>query len=180
MQSVSVVWKLLRNPCHGRRRNFSADSAIRRSMDGYSFKPIGIREANQFIKLYHRHSGPVQGYKFAVSVMTDQGDVVGVGIAGRPIAQALDDRVTLEITRVCVKPGHKNVCSMIYARIRDIGKLMGYQTIITYTLSSESGASLRAIGARQVAVTRPGGWDRKSRSRANRAIYDQPKIRWLL
>jgi hypothetical protein len=149
-------------------------------MSKYSFKPISIREANRFLQLHHRHNGPVQGGKFAVSVVDCDGQLVGVGIAGRPVNRTCDDGETLEITRVCVLPDQENVSSMTYSRLKKIGQLMGYQKFITYSLPEESGASLRAVGARQVAVTKPGGWDRKSRPRGSREIYNQQKIRWLL
>jgi hypothetical protein len=69
---------------------------------------------------------------------------------------------------------------MLYARLKQIGQLFGYKRLITYTLLSESGASLRAVGAQRSAVTKGGGWNRKSRPRRTREIYGERKIRWLL
>jgi hypothetical protein len=147
---------------------------------GYSFKPITIKDANEFVGKHHRHNGPVQGGKFAVSLIDAEGRVVGVGIAGRPPGRLLDDGWTLEITRVCALEACKNVSSMLYSRLKKIGQLMGYRRFITYTLTSESGASLRAVGAVQSATVTGGGWDRKGRPRQEREIYGQKKIRWDL
>lgn len=146
----------------------------------YRFRPITIKDANVFVGAHHRHNKGVQGGKFAISVLNVEGQVVGVGIAGRPVSRNLDDGQTLEITRVCVLAGNRNVCSMLYSRIAKIGRLMGYTTIITYTLCSESGASLRAVGALPSSMTRSAVWHRKLRPRGNQNVYHVPKIRWRL
>lgn len=57
---------------------------------------------------------------------------------------------------------------------------MGYSKIITYTLEEESGASLKAIGARPVAQVNPGLWDRPNRFRKHDEVYMVAKIRWEL
>ncbi len=146
----------------------------------HSFRPISIRDANAFVKTHHRHNGPVQGGKFAVCLVDDNGDCVGVGIAGRPLSRLADDGTTLEITRVCVLPEQKNASSMIYSRLKKIGQLMGYKRFITYTLPTESGASLRAVGAEQSGTAKKGGWSRAGRLRRGQPIYGEKKIRWLL
>jgi hypothetical protein len=69
---------------------------------------------------------------------------------------------------------------MIYARLRKIGKLMGYERIITCTLTTESGSSLRAVGATESAIVTGGGWNRKGRTRQEQPIYEGKKIRWDL
>jgi hypothetical protein len=55
---------------------------------------------------------------------------------------------------------------------------MGYRRVVTYTLERESGASLRAAGFRPVARTGPNDWDRPNRSRAERPVYAERKVRW--
>ncbi len=71
--------------------------------------PINIRAANEFVRQNHRHSLPTVGGKFAIGVEHD-GKLVGVEIAGRPVARRLDDGKTLEILRVCTD-GTKNASS---------------------------------------------------------------------
>ena len=144
------------------------------------FRPISLEDANVLVSQYHRHNGPVQGAKFAIAVADHADRVLGVGIAGRPVGRLLDDRYTLEVTRVCVIACAANLNSAIYARIRRIGVMMGYRRIITYTLASEGGASLRAINATVSAVSKGGGWLRRSRARREQEVYYEPKIRWLL
>jgi hypothetical protein len=79
----------------------------------------------------------VTGRKFALGAAVD-GKLVGVAIAGRPVARKLDDGKTLEILRVCtnVTP---NACSFLYGRVKRIAHLKGYEKVITYTLEEESG-----------------------------------------
>lgn len=62
--------------------------------------PISIKDANKFVGLHHRHNKPTGGGKFAIGAAV-AGQLVGVAIAGRPVARLLDDGQTLEITRVC-------------------------------------------------------------------------------
>jgi hypothetical protein len=148
----------------------------------YEVRPISFREANRFVKEYHRHASTVQGWKFAVSLVNDQEELVGVGIAGRPVSATLQKKkLILEIRRVCVRDGYRNACSLLYGRLTAIGKLHGYEEIITYTLASENGSSLLAVGAKRIALVPGGGWDRGEKRRRNeQQIYLVPKIRWQL
>jgi len=141
-------------------------------------KPISLKQANDFVLNNHRHNKPVQGHKWSVGLY-ENNQLIGVGITGRPIARLLDDGLTLEILRVCTN-GERNANSFIYGRIAKIAKLMGYEKIITYTLKRETGASLRAVGAKPIEASKPGGWNRKNRPRENQEIFWEEKIRWEL
>ena len=105
--------------------------------------PITLREANAFVDRHHRHHKAVTGHKFSIGCSQD-GQLVGVAIMGRPVSRYLDDGLTLEVNRLCTTE-EKNVCSMLYAAAR-AAKAMGYRKIITYTLDTEPGTSLRAAG----------------------------------
>jgi hypothetical protein len=140
--------------------------------------PIHIRAANDFVKQHHRHSLPTVGGKFAVGVEED-GKLVGVAIAGRPVARKLDDGKTLEILRVCTD-GTPNANSFLYSRIKRIGQLMGYQKFISYTLAEEAGASLKAVGAQVVSQVKPKEWSVPSRKRKSQAVYQKAKVKWEL
>lgn len=107
-------------------------------------KPISLREANEYVRQHHRHHKPVTGHKFSIGCESE-GRLVGVVIAGRPVSRYLDDGHTLEVTRLCTD-GTKNACSFLYAAAARAAKAMGYERIITYTLDTENGASLKAAG----------------------------------
>ncbi|MGD2065638.1 MAG: hypothetical protein PVI43_00530 [Candidatus Bathyarchaeota archaeon] len=106
--------------------------------------PITLKQAKEFIQKLHRHNKPPTGWKFGVGV-TEDGVLVGVATAGRPIARHSDDGVTLEINRTCTD-GTQNANSMLYGAIWRAAKALGYRRCITYTQADETGASLRAAG----------------------------------
>lgn len=105
-------------------------------------RPITFREASEYCAENHRHHGAPRGCKFAIAVY-DGDELHGVAICGRPVARHYDDGTVCEITRVCTD-GTRNACSMLYGACARIAREMGYQSIITYTLESENGASVKA------------------------------------
>lgn len=141
--------------------------------------PIGLREANEWVDAVHRHHKPVTGHKFSVSVVDDTGQLVGVGIAGRPVSREYQQQGYLEVVRVATD-GSPNVPSMIYGALKGAGMKLGYPAhkIITYTLESEPGTSLRAAGWILDGTTSGGSWDRPSRGRTDKAPI-VPKNRWI-
>lgn len=143
--------------------------------------PITLREANNFVANFHRHNKKVQGCKFVIGASDELLGLIGVAIIGRPVARQLQDGYTAEITRCCVRPdAPKNTCSFLYGASRRIWQAMGGKRLITYTLQSESGTSLRAVGCSlPVSVAPHKGWG----SRPNREwqpVYGQLKFRWDL
>jgi hypothetical protein len=106
--------------------------------------PITFRKACEFVALLHRHNKPPRGHKFSIG-LENEGTLVGVAMAGRPVARHFDDGLTLEVNRTCTD-GTANANSMLYGAIWRAGKAMGYKRCITYTQHDESGASLRAAG----------------------------------
>ena len=137
--------------------------------------PISLSEANAFVEMHHRHSNPVVGHKFSISAEID-GSIVGVAIVGRPLSRRLDDGMTLEALRVCTT-GDKNACSFLYGACWRAAKSLGYRRLITYTLDTEGGASLRASGWRVVGSTPGRSWNVPSRPRKDDHLL-QPRIRW--
>jgi hypothetical protein len=134
-------------------------------------QPITYREACAFIREHHRHHDPPQGYLFAVAV-NDGSRVVGVATIGRPVARMLQDGFTAEVTRVCVLsdlPRYKDhpppACSKLYAAAWRAARALGYRRLITYTLATESGTSVKAAGWKEVGRAGGGQWNRKSRPR---------------
>ncbi|CCK26045.1 hypothetical protein BN159_1666 [Streptomyces davaonensis JCM 4913] len=127
--------------------------------------PVSRRQADAFIDQHHRHHRPPQGMTFALGVAAD-GRLVGVVVAGRPVARYLDDGMTLEITRTCTD-GTQNANSKLYGAACRAACALGYRRVVTYTEESESGASLRAAGFEPVArLPENAGWDRPSRRRS--------------
>lgn len=110
--------------------------------------PITFRQACVFVRQLHRHNKPPAGHKFSIGLVRE-GVLVGVAMAGRPVARFFDDGLTLEVNRTCTN-GTKNANSMLYGAVRRAAWGMGYRRIVTYTQAGESGASLPAAGFRLV------------------------------
>lgn len=125
--------------------------------------PISLKEANAFVESLHRHHNPVVGHKFSIGVSMD-GKIVGVVIIGRPVSRKQDNGLTLEVTRCCTD-GTENSCSKLYRAAFRVAVNLGYARLITYTLATEPGASLRGAGFSLVGVRRSGNWNVPSRPR---------------
>lgn len=128
--------------------------------------PITLKQANAFVAQYHRHHKPVVGHKFSIGVSC-QGKLVGVAIVGRPVARNLDDGTTLEVTRCCTD-GTKNAVSKLYGVARRVSKELGYTRVVTYTLCTETGISLRASGWVCKGLSGGGSWNSKLRPRIDK------------
>lgn len=145
--------------------------------------PVSLREANRFVEQFHRHSGRTarDGGKFAIGASDGDG-LVGVSIVGNPISATFMDGYTAEVLRVCTGPNApKNTCSFLYGACWRAWRAMGGKRLVTYTLQTESGASLRGAGWRIVGSTKPmpEGWKKKDHIvRQWLPISGQQKFRW--
>ena len=143
--------------------------------------PITLKTAKEFIDEHHRHTKAPVGWKFGAGLADSDGNLIGVAIAGRPVARMLDDGTTIEVSRCCVEGYHRNANSMLYAAVLRAAKALGYERAITYTLASEPGSSVRAAGFHKVAQTVGGEWDTPSRPRqlsADVGYSTEDKLRW--
>ncbi len=138
-------------------------------------QPITYAEACEFIRRYHRHHLPPQGWKFGVAV-NDGERVVGVVTVGRPVARHYDDGWTLEVTRCCTD-GTRNAPSMLYGAAQRAAFALGYKRLITYTLESEPGTSVKAANWKLVGQAGGGSWTRKERPRTDTHPLEQ-KLLW--
>jgi hypothetical protein len=146
---------------------------------GLHIVPVGRDQAFEFITAWHRHHQPPQGYKFAVGVASE-GVLVGVATAGRPVARAFDDGLTLEVTRVATD-GTPHACSALYGACWRAAKAIGYQRALTYTQDGESGASLRAAGWLNAASRAArAGWDTPTRRRDNVTYGSTGRLLWVV
>jgi hypothetical protein len=137
--------------------------------------PVPLDEANAFVTQYHRHHQPVVGHKFSLGAA--EGDcIVGVAIIGRPVARHYNDGWTLEVNRCCTD-GTRNACSFLYGAAWRATRALGYRRLITYTLASESGASLRGSGWHVVSEVHGRSWDTPSRPRVDKHPT-QDKLCW--
>ena len=114
-------------------------------------------------RTHRRHQAPQGGY-FAIAVARGS-EVVGVAMVGRTVSRSLDDGWTVEATRVAVLDNQPNACSKLYAQAWKAARALGYRRIITYTLSTEPGTSLRAAGWKVIGEVKGRTWHTPSRPR---------------
>lgn len=132
-----------------------------------SVVPIKRDTANEFVRAHHRHHGVPAGDLWRHAVQDDDGVIVGVAIVGRPVAEALDDGLTVEVTRLCTL-GTPNACSMLYARARRTAIEKGYRRGLTYILHTESGHSLEVSGWQRLWMVAGRSWNSPSRPREDK------------
>jgi len=138
-------------------------------------RPCDFQTATQFVEEHHRHNKPPVGHKFSI-VCYDGDRLVGVCMVGRPIGRYLDDGLTLEVNRNCTD-GTKNACSMLYGAAQRAAKALGYKRLITYTLKSENGSSLKA--SNWICDGQAGGthWTGQ-RYEQTEMVLGEMKVRW--
>lgn len=145
--------------------------------------PITLKEANDFVEQFHRHNGRTarNGGKFAIGA-SNEGELFGVAIVGNPISGSFMDGLTAEVLRTCVRPNSpRNVNSFLYGACWRVWRAMGGRKLITYTLQTESGASLRGAGWHIIAEVQPTkpGWNKNDHiKRKWLPVMGQLKFRW--
>ena len=142
--------------------------------------PVSRQVAHDCVTRWHRHNGvpSIAGDLFRVGAATDDGVLVAVGMAGRPVARHYDDGTTIEVHRVS-SDGTRNATSMLYAALTRAAFALGYTRIITYTQADESGSSLRAAGWKVIG-SRPArkGWSTPSRPRDDARYMTSERTLW--
>ena len=128
-----------------------------------TIRPTTLATANATVLAWHRHHKPVVCHRFSLTVL-DGERVCGVAIVGRPVARAIDQYLVAEVLRVATD-GTPNACSALYGAVSRVCKAMGFESVITYTLASEPGTSLRAAGWVAIRDVKGRAWDCPSRPR---------------
>ena len=150
----------------------------------FSKIPLSCGKANEFVNQYHRHNKKTarNGGRFAIGCQHADLGLIGVAIVGNPLSASYMDGFTAEVLRTCTRPdAPKNVNSFLYGACWRIWKAMGGRRLITYTLQSESGASLRGAGWRIVgeAKIHKEGWGKKDGIRRSlQHVQTLEKYRW--
>lgn len=143
--------------------------------------PCTLTEASEFVGNFHRHNKPPQGGLFACGA-SDGASLVGVGIVGRPVSRHMQDGGTVEVTRCCVvDAAPKGTPSALYGALWRAARALGWRRLITYTLQTESGASLRGAGWKVLAerpASDPAAWQSRP-GREWQPVVGQAKLLWV-
>lgn len=159
-------------------------------MVGLELRPVSRDEAFEYVRANHRHHGAPVGDLWRHAVHDDDGVLVGVAIVGRPVARALDDGLTVEVTRLCTS-GAPNADSLLYGAARRAAEAKGYRRGLTYILASEwerfdsltggriGGVGARSAGYRPLWRVKGRSWDCKSRRRVDKhPTEDKVALGW--
>lgn len=144
--------------------------------ESFTHRRSPLHEAQEKVRVWHRHSCEVTGHRFSLAAIDRQDAVRGVAICGRPVAKSYDPERVLEILRVATD-GAKNCCSFLYACCLRAARALGFFMVITYTLRTEDGASLRGAGFSGPFDSSDEGaeWSRPSRQRPQQGVmFDLP------
>lgn len=110
-------------------------------------RPISRPLARAFVQRHHRHNRPLPIDRYRAGCWNGP-TLVGVVVVGNPVSPALMNTGLVEVRRLCTDPGvpdtlRYKAASTLYAWAADTAERHGWRRIITYTLASESGLSLR-------------------------------------
>lgn len=141
--------------------------------------PVSREVLKDCVTRWHRHNGNTFfGELLRVGAATDNGVLVAVGCAGRPVARHYDDGGTLEVWRVA-SDGTRNSTSLLYGALARAAFALGYWRIITYTQADESGSSLKAADWKVVAQRKSRkGWNTPSRPRDDARYQTSERTLW--
>lgn len=143
--------------------------------------PIRFGQARAFVLRHHEHCRPPAGWRFGAAIWNGP-TLIGVAMVGRPVARLIDAATTVEVNRLCLDRTlssglRRNAVSMLLGHAAREARRRGFLRIITYTLESESGASMRASGWAEDGRSRGGSWSRPARARGSSGPTE-PKVRW--
>jgi hypothetical protein len=160
----------------------------------FTVHPVSLAHANEGIVRWHRHSGAVLA-SLNYLELRESGRPCGVGILGRPLAQVLDDGVTLEVRRTATD-GTEHACSAVLGALYRAARRRRALRMVTYTREGETGASLRAAGwwldadyhrqhdfegprlVTRLVPKEARSWNSPSRPRKAKENLGAPRFRW--
>jgi hypothetical protein len=150
---------------------------------------VSQSRAKAFVRAHHEHApNPPAGWRFGAGIFNGPAvagyddALIGVVMVGRPVSRMYDPTTVAEVSRLCLRfdvPDalRWNACSMAYAWAAREAFRRGFRRIQTYTLASESGASLMAAGWTCEGQAGGGHWDRPGRPRGRQTPHER-KVRW--
>src|ERR1035437_1309431 len=92
--------------------------------------PCTVKAAIRHVGELHRHLPALHGGLFAVQVLDETDQCLGVGVCGNP-SRVWQNTGRVVITR-CATAGAENACSMVYGALCRAAKALGYREAWTY------------------------------------------------
>lgn len=128
-----------------------------------SLRPATLREARSYVARHHSHHAPPVGHLWSIAAEVD-GELVGVVVVGRPVAQGLQNPRTAEVTRLCCDGLHRNTASRLLGAAWRAASAMGITRLVSYLRSDEIGTCYRAAGWVEVAEVAGRPWTSGNKS----------------
>lgn len=152
--------------------------------------PLELEVAQRMVTEHHTHHKKPRGHLFSIGaehMMT--GDLAGAVIVGRPVAQALQDGFTWEVTRLVCRGGaeDKMAASFLLGAAATASFARGIRLLVSYTRKDEDGTCYKAAGWVPVADVKGRPWDgafgREHRQHYLPGLYEPTteivdRIRW--
>lgn len=129
-------------------------------------RPIPLKDAGRFVGKEHRHNKAMHAARWALACFAGE-RLVGVVVVGNCVARMLLHPRRFEVVRLATD-GTPNACSYLYGAAIRTARAMGVWSLKTYTLASEPGDSLRAVGAKDEGEVEDRSWNRPSRPRTDK------------
>ncbi len=110
--------------------------------------PLELEVAQRMVTKHHSHHKKPRGHLFITGAINFHDELVGAVIVGRPVAQALQDGFTWEVTRL-VCTGHeddKMVASQLLGAAATAAFARGIRLLVSYTRKDEDGTCYKAAG----------------------------------
>lgn len=149
--------------------------------------PVTLTTARRLVNDFHEHNEAPEGWLFGTGIACD-GQLIGIAMVGRASGRGIDQRIDVEITRVCIteKGRYKNAGSMLYGAACRMASAGGYRDAYTYTLDEEDAACVRAAGfTLDAELPARDSWSTPSRPRYDENLFGErkrptgPKRRWI-
>lgn len=144
--------------------------------------PLTLPQANRCVEAWHRHHAPLPGgFAWYCIGAVDERQLVAAAICGRPTNRNNDDGFTVELIRLASN-GTANAPSFLLGAAARVANAIGASQIVTYTLTSEGGSSLRAAGWNRDKDGIQSWWTHNgSRTPAvDRPHMREAKVRWSI
>lgn len=153
-------------------------------MTALRIAPVTRAFAQRVVAEHHSHHEPARVDVFRLGAFVGL-DVAGVVVAGTPIAPALDNGTTWEVTRLCcLDSAPRFTASRLLGAIGRVAFAAGVDLLVSYTRVDERGSCYIAAGYTPAALSK--GRGHTTGNRANRWLpgFYEPsteiidRVRW--
>ena len=129
--------------------------------------PLELEVAQRMVKEHHRHHRKPRGHLFSTGALNDRDELAGAVIVGRPVAQALQDGFTWEVTRLVCRGGVEDrmAASFLLGAAATASFARGIRLLVSYTRKDEDGSCYKGAGWVPAADVKGRPWNEGNKSK---------------